>query len=100
MRHALCDMRLVSCCTGVKSVPLRSVVDDIARWFSVLQYLALCCRELHCVAGCFRVFQGVAGCCRVLQCCRRNCKNSARHGAACVDVCCSVLQVLQCVAVC
>ena len=66
MRHALCDMRLVSCCTGVKSVPICSVVDDIARRCKVLQYFAVFGTVLQGVALCFRVLQGVAGCCNVV----------------------------------
>jgi len=68
----------------------------------VLQYVAVCCSVLQCVAGLAKELEAkakakggmlrVAVCCRVLPCVAVRC-----CALPCVAVCCSVLQ---CVAVC
>ena len=87
--------RAICVLQGVYLSPLTvycSVLQCVAVFGSVLQYLndenggdafiAVCCSVLQCVASCRSVLQCVVVCCSVLQC---------------VAVCCSVLQ---CVAVC
>ena len=81
----------------------------------MLQGVAVCCRELQCVAVSCSVLQGVAVCCSELQCDMTSsyiyadvymgqdsfiCTTShvaVRSALQCVAVCCSVLQ---CVAAC
>ena len=90
-------------------------VQYVAVRCCVLQCVAVCCRStqrhgaVQCVAVCCSVLQCAAVFCSVLQCVAVCCRSAQRHCAVlqCAAVCCSVLQcatvcrsVLQCVAVC
>ena len=57
----------------------------------LLQYVAVCCSVLQCVAVCFSVLQYAAMCCSVLQC-AAVCCGVLQYAA----VCCSVLQRIKC----